>query len=285
MKTLLDVVNRMPVPEPWQEGDNIPWDEPGFSERMLKEHLSQEHDAASRRSPKIEEHVGWIHSEVLGGQSTRILDLCCGPGLYTSRLATLGHECVGIDFSPAAIAYAQEQASAKALSCRYVQGDVRKADFGAGFGLVMMVFGQVNVFRRTEARAVLIKAREALTNGGTLLLEPQTLAAVETAGAAGRSWYSAAEGLFSCQPHLVLEESFWDIAEKAATTRYLVVDASSGLVTRHAMTTQGYSDDEYAALLAECGFVDVRSFPSLTGREDSAQKEMFVLMARAAARG
>ena len=281
MKTLLDVVNRMPVPEPWQEGDNIPWDEPGFSERMLKEHLSQEHDAASRRSPKIEEHVGWIHSEVLGEQSTRILDLCCGPGLYTSRLAALGHECVGIDFSPAAIAYAQEQADAKALLCRYVQGEVREAEFGGGFGLVMMVFGQVNVFRRTEARAVLIKAREALTNGGTLLLEPQTLAAVETAGAAGRAWYSAAEGLFSSQPHLVLEESFWDVAGNAATTRYMVLDASSGLVTRHAMTTQGYSDDEYVALLAECGFVDVRSFPSLTGREDSAQKEMFVLTARA----
>ena len=28
------------LPEPWDEGDNIPWNEPGFSRRMLREHLT-----------------------------------------------------------------------------------------------------------------------------------------------------------------------------------------------------------------------------------------------------
>ena len=37
-KTIRDIVNRAPVPTPWSEGDNIPWDEPEFSERMLAEH-------------------------------------------------------------------------------------------------------------------------------------------------------------------------------------------------------------------------------------------------------
>jgi SAM-dependent methyltransferase len=279
LKTLLDIVSRIPVPSPWQEGENLPWHEPGFSQRMLNEHLSQEHDAASRRLPRIEEQVGWIHSEVLGGRSTRILDICCGPGLYTNRLAALGHECVGIDFSPAAIAYAKEQA--KALPCRYVQEDVRRAEFGSGFGLVMMVFGQLNVFRRTEARALLGKARQALADGGLLLLEPQTLAVVERMGTAGTSWYAAAEGLFAPQPHLVLEENFWDAAMKAATTRFFVVDAKNGEVTRHAMTTQGYSDDEYLALLRESGFADIRRFPSLTGEEDPPQNDLFAFTARA----
>lgn len=280
MEALLDLVNRRPVPEPWQEGDNIPWDEPGFSQRMLAEHLSQKHDAASRRSSKVDEHVIWLHSEVLEGRRTRVLDLCCGPGLYTSRLAALGHECVGIDFSPAAITYAKEQAAAKRLLCHYVQGDVRLAEFGAGFGLVMMVFGQMNVFRPAEARALLAKARGALADGGILLLEVHTLAAVERMGMAGRSWYSAARGLFSPLPHLVLEESFWDATLQAATTRFLVLDASSGQVTRHAMTTQGYSTDEYRSLLEETGFADVQCLPSLTGREDATQPEFVVLRAR-----
>ncbi len=281
MKTLVDIVNRIPVPEPWQEGENIPWNEPGFSQRMLKEHLSQESDAASRRLSKIEEHVHWIHSELLGGRTTRILDVCCGPGLYTNQLAALGHECVGIDFSPAAIAYAEEEANAKSLSCRYLLEDVRRAEFGNGFGLVMMVFGQFNVFRRAEAQALLAKARQALTDGGILLLEPHTLAAVERMGKAGTSWYSVAEGLFSPQPHLVLEENFWDAAAKAATTRFFVIDAKDGTVTRHAMTTQGYSNDEYESLLKEAGFGDIQHFPSLTGKEDPDQSDLFVLTARA----
>jgi hypothetical protein len=55
MKTILDIVERSPGPAPWSEGDNIPWNDPEFSERMLTEHLSQEHDLASRRSETIDQ--------------------------------------------------------------------------------------------------------------------------------------------------------------------------------------------------------------------------------------
>ena len=37
---LLELLGRALPPEPWQEGDNIPWHEPGFSARMLREHGS-----------------------------------------------------------------------------------------------------------------------------------------------------------------------------------------------------------------------------------------------------
>ena len=134
---LLDLINRIQVPAPWSEGEKIPWDEPGFSERMLKEHLSQEHDAASRRFGKIDAHVDWIHHRLLSGRATRILDLGCGPGLYASRLARLGHECVGIDFSPASIAYGVETAEREGLACTYVQEDVRNDIYDNDFGLVM----------------------------------------------------------------------------------------------------------------------------------------------------
>ena len=38
----------------------IPWDEPAFSQRMLANHLSQDHDWASRRQEIIEQQVEWI---------------------------------------------------------------------------------------------------------------------------------------------------------------------------------------------------------------------------------
>jgi len=113
---LLDVVHRHGDPKPWAEGEKIPWNDPDFSRRMLNEHLSQEHDAASRRFETIDNHVKWIHGQVLKANPTRVLDLGCGPGLYTNRLAKLGHHCVGIDFSPASIACAREQAEEAGLS-------------------------------------------------------------------------------------------------------------------------------------------------------------------------
>lgn len=58
----------------------IPWDEPAFSQRMLANHLSQDHDWASRRQEIIEQQVEWIASQLSPG--AHILDLGCGPGLY-----------------------------------------------------------------------------------------------------------------------------------------------------------------------------------------------------------
>jgi hypothetical protein len=36
---LSNLIERTPVPVPWAEGEKIPWHEPGFSQRMLREHL------------------------------------------------------------------------------------------------------------------------------------------------------------------------------------------------------------------------------------------------------
>ncbi|MBN1872950.1 MAG: class I SAM-dependent methyltransferase [Anaerolineae bacterium] len=277
---LLDMIMRVPIPEPWGEGEKIPWNDPDFSERMLKEHLSQSHDAASRRFEKIDRQVAWIHSHVLGETPTRILDLGCGPGLYTSRLARLGHICVGIDFSPASVAYAKTQVEQASLACTYIHEDIRQADYGTGYGLAMLIFGEFNVFRPEVAEAILRKAHHALSENGCLLLEPHTFNIVQTLGEAASSWYSTASGLFSAHPHLCLEENFWDAERAVTTTRYFIIDATTGVVTRHAASMQAYTDEDYRALLADCGFSDVTFFPSLTGSMVEDTYGLFVIMAR-----
>jgi SAM-dependent methyltransferase len=277
---LMDIVSRLSPPEPWSEGDNIPWHEPGFSERMLKEHLSQAHDAASRRFETIDRHVDWIHHHLLADHPTRILDLGCGPGLYASRLAQLGHECVGIDYSPASIAYAVEQAETRDLACRYVCQDIRTAKYGSGFGLVMLIYGEINVFRPADARHILDKAHQALAGSGLLLLEPHTFATVQKMGQAKPFWYSSSSGLFSEQAHLYLQEGFWDAGSRAATIRYLVVNAADGQVSRYAQSLQAYSDQEYQTLLTESGLQCVEFYSSLTGQESEAGGDLFALVGR-----
>jgi len=275
---LLDVVRRQVPPQPWAEGTKIPWDEPAFSQRMLQEHLTQAHDLASRRTETIERHVAFIHGALLHGQPTKILDLACGPGLYACRLAALGHACVGIDFSPASIAYAREQAEQGKLDCRFEQADIRTADYGRGYGLAMLIYGEFNVFTRADAERILRKARAALDEGGLLLLEPHTLAAVCQLGE--QCWWHAAErGLFSEHPHVLLYESKWERESKTTTERYFVLDAATGATTRHAATTQAYTDAEYTALLADCGFGGPAFYPSLCGAPDESQPALFALVA------
>lgn len=280
---LTDIVSRSAYPQPWSEGDNIPWHEPGFSARMLREHLSQEHDAASRRFDLIDRHVAWIHDRLLDGRPTRILDLGCGPGLYASRLARLGHTCVGIDYSPASIAYAEEEARREGLTCSYRLDDIRRADYGSGYGAAMLLYGEFNVFRPADMATILDRAHDALVPGGTLILEVSAFDALRQEGTAGRSWYSAPSGLFSDRPHLVLEESRWDEVAATAVKRYYIVDAETAEVTRHAQTLQAYTEERYRQVLAEHRFADITASPSLTGGEGEYQAEFCVLVARGAA--
>jgi len=277
---LMSIVDRSLPPTPWAEGEKIPWNDPAFSERMLAEHLTQDHDAASRRMEKIDRHVRWIDGEVLGGRPTRILDLGCGPGLYAGRLAKRGHECVGIDFGPASIAYAKEVAEREALACTYRLADVREAEFGEGFGLAMMIFGEFNVFRPAEAERILAKAFAALGPGGLLLLEPHTYAGAKELGDRPSSWQARAKGLFSDRPHLLLIEAFWDEPAQASTQRFFVIDAATGEVQRSALTTQAYREEQFADMLARAGFAAVRFFPSLIGEPDETQRALFAVLAR-----
>ncbi len=277
---ILDLVGREAVPEPWAEGDNIPWSEPGFSERMLTEHLSQAHDLASRRFEAIDNHIEWIHHKLLKGKQSKILDLGCGPGFYTSRLAKLGHECVGIDYSPASIKYAAEQASKEKLSCKYLHEDIRKADFGTGFNLIILIFGELNVFRPVEAKAILKKANHALTKDGVLLLEPHSFDAVKNISEQPSSWYSAKSGLFLDKPHICLDESFWDGQSSTTTKRYFIIDASTGDVARYATTYQAYTNEQYQALLKKCGFEEIEIFPSLGEAKSKYQDELIAIVAK-----
>lgn len=258
-------------PEPWAEGEKIPWNDPAFSERMLAEHLSQAHDAASRRTGTIDEQVAWIHEELLSGEPPRVLDLGCGPGLYANRLGRLGHRVRAIDFSPASIRYAREQAEREDLEVDYVHADVREAEYGEGFDLVMFLFGELNVFRREEAASILAKARGALVAGGRLVIEPHRCEAARQIGHQPPRSRSLDSGLFSERPHQLLEEAFWDEERAVAIHRWFVVDRDTDEVHRHADAMQAYTDAEYVSLLEAAGFTEVgvrADWPAAPGHED-----------------
>ena len=131
----------------------LPWDDPAFSDRMLREHLDQQHDRASRSLPIVDAHVDWIFDDLLAGRPSAVLDLGCGPGLYTERLAERGCTCLGLDISPASIRYAERIAADRALHCSYRVGDIRTADLGSDHDLAMCIFGEFNTFARTDAAA------------------------------------------------------------------------------------------------------------------------------------
>jgi SAM-dependent methyltransferase len=207
-----------------------------------------------------------------------VLDLGCGPGLYTNRLATLGHRCRGIDFSPASIRYARNNVPRlEGGAAEYTLEDVRKTDFGTGWDLVMFLFGELNVFTREDAGEILRRIRESARDDGKVLLEVHTLDSLKQA--TEQYWYSAEKGLFSDGPHLCLGESFWVEDEAVRCDRYYIVDPESGSVRRYGAATQAYTREEYLALLASAGFGRSEFHPSLVGDADPLQPSFEVILA------
>lgn len=259
-------------PMPWSIGDNIPWNDPDFSKTMLKDHLSQEHDCASRRFETIDMHVRWINNTVLTKYPSRILDLGCGPGLYLQRLALLGHECSGIDYSPASIAYARERSAQTGLRICYVFEDMREADYGSNWDLIMQVYGEFNVFRSHDAELILTKCFSALVHGGSLLLEVCAFSEVWTRGHNPSISGESRSDFFG-------RDNFWDTNRRVATERDTTTDKTTGSTTVVGVSYQAYTDEEYVDLLKRFGFKTVRKYPSLTGKIDDWSKNYVVFVA------
>lgn len=272
---LYPLLNRQTPPVPWAEGEKIPWNEPGFSRRMLHEHLSQDHDAASRRETLIDRHVDWIFTNLLKGKPARVLDLGCGPGFYARRLAQRGCQCVGIDFSPASIDYARQNSAG--LPVKYREENIVQANYGSGFDLVMLIYGELNAFHPDHARQILEKAAGALKPGGCLLLEVSDFDSIKRR-VEPPSWSVRRYGLFSDTPYLLLSEYFWDDTLHIITDRYFVIDIATAMHTRITASHQAYTDEEYKALLEKAGLGGIKFHPNLTG-DPGERAEIFPITA------
>lgn len=242
---------RRPAPGEATGLDKIPWHEPAFSRRMLAEHLSQAHDWASRRSEIVARQADYLDS-LLPKRRGRVLDLGCGPGLYTHRLAQRGHACVGIDISPAAIDYAVSRAADDKLAIDYRLDDVRAGLPDGPFDMVLLLFGELNAFARADAKAILTAAIARLAPGGHVVTELSTLEALRERGEKKPNWQALAAGLFSETPHILLEESRWNAADRSASTLYWVIGAD-GRVQGYGETLRAYDDDGYALLFTAAG--------------------------------
>ena len=173
-KALWRIYSRPEIPKPWQGGGNLPWNEPEFSQRMLREHLDESHGAASRvtkeRLMLIDKMWSWFELR----NSSNLLDMTCGPGLYAVEFARRGSQVTGIDFGPASIAYARELAIREGVdrACHFIERDVRSISLEPhSFDAATFIYGQLTVFPREDAQFLLTKIAAALKPGGRLCIE------------------------------------------------------------------------------------------------------------------
>ena len=101
----------------------------------------------------------------------KILDLACGFGRHTNRLAKLGHKMTGVDITPGFLEIAMQNAIKKGVEVRYQQSDMRTITFMDEFDCVMLLFTAFGYFSDEENLQVLVNVRNALKAGGLLIFD------------------------------------------------------------------------------------------------------------------
>lgn len=101
----------------------------------------------------------------------KILDLGCGPGIYCSKLFSLGYESSGIDICQKAISYAQEQARNKNQNIKYYNNDILTIDIDEKYDMIIMLYEVFSTFPIEKRSLILEKVYTLLDENGIFIFD------------------------------------------------------------------------------------------------------------------
>jgi SAM-dependent methyltransferase len=209
-------------PRAFDQRVELDWSDPVVSRRLLREHLDQTHDGASRRLSAVDRHVRRL-VRLLPPAPAHILDAACGPGLYSVRLARAGFTVTGLDVGPAVIAHARRLAREHGVSARVDArvGDLRDVNDNELFDGAVLIYHVLESFPRRQQPGVLRRLAAALRRSAPLIVEMR-LRPDQPEGRIS-SWEVVDESLLSDRRHLLLVDTVHDRSRNTYVLRETAV--------------------------------------------------------------
>ncbi|MDB5068821.1 MAG: putative Trans-aconitate 2-methyltransferase [Chloroflexi bacterium] len=237
------------LPTAFDAAAELDWGDPVMSRRLLREHLDQKHDGASRRIPVIERHIARL-AKLIAPPPARVLDAACGPGLYAVRLARMGWDVVGVDTGEPVLRHARGLAREAGVAAEFRRADLRAFEGQGDFDAVILVYFILEAFPRREQTAVLRRLAAALRPGGRLVAELR----VRPDQPPGRitAWDVVPRSLVSDRPHLLLTDTLYDERRRTFVLREIGI-LDDGSVAVQQTTGQLVTLAEVPALFARAG--------------------------------
>lgn len=277
-KETLDIINRYSKkPEPFEPGEKTFWDHPHISRSMLEAHLSQNHDAASRKAETIDRTIDNLFKAGALKPGMRLLDLGCGPGLYAQRLAMAGMEVVGVDISERSIGYARAAAEELNLPVEYHCVNFFDLEFRNEFDAVIQVYGELNTFPEASLVQLLAAVRKALKEDGVFIFDVSTRK-LRSKNEIHNNWYYSDQGFWRPGRHMVLEMCFDYPDRDLWLNQYIIIDESGCKVYRNWF--HDYSLEAVEELLSKAGFKLKTVWNDLTGSVYTGDGEWIAVIAQ-----
>lgn len=275
----LEEINERPRPFSRSTTQQL-WTEPHLAEQMLRAHLDQGQDVASRNAGFISRSVQWIAETFAVGSGSAVLDLGCGPGLYANRIARTGAQVTGVDFSRHSLDFAEAAAADEGLPVSYVEASYLGWQPQAPADLVLMTMCDFGTLAPEQRAEVLATVRDTLRAGGAFLFDVHSPAYFAAAHeAVGYSW-APSGGFWSAEPYFVFENTLKYDGASVLLERFEVVERSRRRTFYN--WTQCFDADALADELGEAGMRVEQVVGSVAGDPPDRSAGEFAVVARRA---
>ncbi|ANQ49884.1 class I SAM-dependent methyltransferase [Flammeovirga sp. MY04] len=250
------IINQTQQPKLYEQGTSFMWTDPYISKQLLQVHLNPDIDLASRKKSTIEMTVDWILSAQKEDQPLKILDLGCGPGLYTELLAKRGHDVTGVDISENSIAHAKASAKEKGLNITYRNESYLEADLGENeYDLVILIYTDLGALIPSDRTPLLSKINQAVKPGGTFIFDVLKDRSFQKK-LTGKSWEASKEGFWKGSPYLALSESFLYEKEKVILSQHTIIDEDEN-IDIYRFWTHFFSQNDVSNMLSSLSFSSI----------------------------
>lgn len=254
---LSDIISMSAKPKIYTPGTSFMWDDQYISKQLLAVHLNPDIDLASRKRTTITTTVEWILDMSPKHGKLDILDLGCGPGLYTELFAQKGHTVTGVDISKTSIAHAKKSAEEKGLDITYIEQNYLDMELVAEqFDLVTLIYTDFGVLTPKDREKLLQLIFRVLKSGGTFIFDVLRDADLDLR-IAPKDWEASRSGFWKNEPYVVLSNSFLYQNEKVILYQHLVIDSKDNLET-YRFWTRFFSEEDLFGLLIAHKFSNIK---------------------------
>lgn len=251
-------------PEMYSPSTSPFWDDEHISKGMLETHFSQNTEAASRKMNFIDESVKWITSIAPVSTHKRLLDLGCGPGIYTEKFSKIGYQTVGLDFSKKSINYAKEQTLKNNSHIKYIYGNYLQVEYEPNFDLITFIYCDYGALSSKDRKTILNKIYQALHVGGKLIFDVFTPNQYKNRSESS-TWYSnEGTGFWKPVTHICLEHHYI-YNEFVRLDQHIVIDELLNIDVYQIWDTC-FSVSTITDELKACGFENIQIFSDVSGK-------------------
>lgn len=256
--SILNVAQFEEKPEPFEEGTTVIWTDPYISENLIKRY--PDIDVVCRKEKHVNATIEWLSNQV-ETDNAKILDLGCGPGVYTERLAQSGHDVSGIDLSATLIDRARESATEKGLDIDYFCEDFLDFEYEEDYDLIMMIYCGFGTLSPAQQEVLLEKVYDALGPDGIFLFDALNDFTLEKLDF-GKRWEVANGGFWREGPYVCLFESFHYSEIDAILEQHIVIEPGWEFEV-YRDWNQYYEPSELESQFKNIGFSDVENYEHL----------------------